>query len=48
MGKISDLCFDSNLARDLADGANIEPMPETEFYDLVNNYYLQLKKAFNI
>jgi len=36
---ISSLCFEYG---ELWDGT-IEPMSESEFYDLVNNYYFQLK-----
>lgn len=37
IGEIIDLCEDYYV---------IEPMPETEFYFLVNKYYHQLQKAF--
>lgn len=37
IGKIIDLCEDYYI---------IEPMPETEFYFLVNKYYHQLQEAF--
>ena len=42
IGKISTLCFEYS---EIWDGT-IEPMSESEFYYLVNNYYLQLQEAF--
>ncbi len=41
-GRISDLCFDYYEVWD----GTMEPMLETELYDLVNNWYLQLQEAF--
>ena len=43
IGEISTLCFDYDAVFD----ETIEPMSETEFYDLVNNCYCQLAE-FNI
>jgi hypothetical protein len=40
--KIETLCFDYY---EIWDGT-IKPMSESEFYYLVNNYYLQLQEAF--
>lgn len=42
IGKIYDLCFDFY---EVGDGG--EPMSETKFRSLVNNYYLQLQEAFS-
>ena len=44
MAQISDLCFDFNELWD----ETIDRMTESEFYSLVNEYYLQLQKAFPV
>ena len=40
--EISTLCFEYDEVWD----GTMEPMAESEFYSLINNYYLQLQEAF--
>ena len=42
--EISTLCLEFYEVWD----GTIDPMPESEFYSLINNYYLQLQEAFSI
>jgi len=43
ISEISTLCFEYNEVWD----RTMEPMSESDFYSLVNNYYLQLQEAFS-
>lgn len=42
ISEISTLCFEYDEVWD----GTMEPMSESEFYSLINNYYLQLQEAF--
>ncbi len=42
LSEISTLCFEYDEVWD----GTMEPMSESEFYSLINNYYLQLQEAF--